>query len=56
MLPFQKGVVVDEKFRVYGGKGLRAIDASVFPFQVRGNIETLVYAVAERGRGVSERG
>lgn len=49
MLPLDKGGVVDEKFRVYGVNGLRVIDASIFPLLVRGNLQTLVYAVAERG-------
>ncbi|KAF7890926.1 uncharacterized protein EAF01_010735 [Botrytis porri] len=49
MLPLGKGGVVDEKFRVYGVQGLRVIDASVFPLLVRGNLQSLVYAVAERG-------
>lgn len=44
----QGGGVVDERFRVHGTKNLRVVDASVFPSQVRGNLQTLVYAVAER--------
>ncbi|TGO59267.1 hypothetical protein BCON_0046g00100 [Botryotinia convoluta] len=49
MLPLGKGGVVDEKFRVYGVQRLRVIDASIFPLLVRGNLQSLVYAVAERG-------
>ncbi|KAF7891081.1 uncharacterized protein EAF02_001406 [Botrytis sinoallii] len=49
MLPLGKGGVVNENFRVYGVHGLRVIDASVFPLLVRGNLQSLVYAVAERG-------
>ncbi|PQE33814.1 GMC oxidoreductase protein [Rutstroemia sp. NJR-2017a WRK4] len=49
MLPRARGGVVDAKFRVYGARNLRVIDASVFPLLVRGNLQTLVYAVAERG-------
>ncbi|KAF7907957.1 hypothetical protein BELL_0439g00060 [Botrytis elliptica] len=49
MLPLDKGGVVDERFRVHGVQGLRVIDASVFPLLVRGNLQSLVYAVAERG-------
>jgi len=45
----EKGGVVDERFRVYGVGGLRVVDASVFPLLVRGNLQTLVYTVAERG-------
>ena len=48
MGPREEGGVVDERFRVHGTKGLRVVDASVFPLQVRGNLASLVYAVAER--------
>lgn len=48
MQPAHQGGVVDERLRVYGTKNLRVIDASVFPLQVRANLQTLVYAVAER--------
>ncbi|KAF2433304.1 alcohol oxidase [Tothia fuscella] len=48
MLPKAKGGVVDEKLSVYGVKGLRVVDASIFPILPRANLQTLVYAVAER--------
>ena len=48
MGPRHKGGVVDEKLRVHGTRNLRVVDASVFPLQVRGNLASLVYAVAER--------
>lgn len=52
MLPARRGRgdggVVDERLRVHGTANLRVVDASVFPLQVRGNLQTLVYAVAER--------
>ena len=48
MGPKHKGGVVDEKLRVHGTQNLRVVDASVFPLQVRGNLASLVYAVAER--------
>ena len=48
MLPRERGGVVDERLRVYGVKGLRIVDASVFPMIPKGNIQTTVYAVAER--------
>lgn len=51
MLPREKGGVVDEKFRVYGVRGLRIVDASVVPLLPRANLQTLVYAVAERAVG-----
>ncbi|OHE99413.1 GMC oxidoreductase [Colletotrichum orchidophilum] len=48
MLPRSKGGVIDERFKVYGVKGLRVVDASIFPLIPRANIQSLVYAVAER--------
>ncbi|KAK4136287.1 GMC oxidoreductase [Trichocladium antarcticum] len=48
MLPRDKGGVVDERLRVYGTRGLRIVDASVFPIEPVGNIQSTVYAVAER--------
>jgi choline dehydrogenase len=48
MLPKAKGGVVDSKFKVYGTSGLRVVDASVFPILPRANLQTLVYAIAER--------
>jgi len=48
MLPKEKGGVVDERLRVYGTKKLRIIDASVMPLIPRANIQSSVYAVAER--------
>ena len=43
-----QGGVVDERMLVHGTSNLRVVDASVFPLQVRGNLASLVYAVAER--------
>ncbi|KAL1835765.1 hypothetical protein VTJ49DRAFT_6095 [Mycothermus thermophilus] len=48
MRPKEDGGVVDERLRVYGVKGLRVVDASVFPLEPVGNIQSVVYAVAER--------
>ena len=48
MLPEEHGGVVDARFRVYGVKALRVVDASIFPLVPRGNLQTCVYAVAER--------
>jgi choline dehydrogenase len=48
MLPREDGGVVDPELRVYGTRNLRVVDASIFPLNVRGNIASLVYAVAER--------
>ncbi|KAL8766876.1 MAG: hypothetical protein Q9209_006472 [Squamulea sp. 1 TL-2023] len=50
--------VVDSVGRVYGAKGLRVVDASIFPLLPPGHPQSTVYAVAEkiaddilRGRG-----
>lgn len=48
MLPRDSGGVVDTRLRVYGVKGLRVCDASVFPLIPRGTLMCTVYAVAER--------
>lgn len=48
MRPKDKGGVVDSRLRVYGAKGLRVVDASIFPLEPCGNIQTTVYAVAEK--------
>ena len=48
MLPKEKGGVVDERLRVHDVKGLRIVDASIFPMVPLGNIQSTVYAVAER--------
>ncbi|KAI0472937.1 hypothetical protein GGR56DRAFT_590462 [Xylariaceae sp. FL0804] len=48
MLPRRLGGVVDERLRVHGTANLRVVDASIFPLIPLGNIQTTVYAVAER--------
>ena len=48
MAPKEKGGVVDHKLRVHGVKGLRVVDASIFPLEPQSNTMTLVYMVAER--------
>ncbi|KAJ5779266.1 hypothetical protein N7457_006986 [Penicillium paradoxum] len=48
MLPQEIGGVVDSKLKVYGTKNLRVVDASIFPLEPTGNIQSTVYAVAER--------
>ncbi|KAL1306162.1 hypothetical protein AAFC00_004269 [Neodothiora populina] len=52
MMPERKGGVVDSKLKVYGTKGLRVVDASVFPLIPRGNIQSSVYAVAEKAADI----
>ena len=48
MLPKDMGGVVDENLLVYGTRNLRVFDASIFPLIPRANIQSTVYAVAER--------
>ena len=48
MGPRDEGGVVNERMVVHGTSNLRVVDASIFPLQVRGNLASLVYAVAER--------
>jgi choline dehydrogenase-like flavoprotein len=48
MMPEVLGGVVDDRLVVHGTRNLRVIDASVFPMIPQGNIQTTVYAVAER--------
>ncbi|KAF2141951.1 GMC oxidoreductase [Aplosporella prunicola CBS 121167] len=48
MMPEELGGVVDSRLRVYGTRGLRIVDASVFPLVPRGNVQADVYAVAEK--------
>ncbi|KAL7918871.1 hypothetical protein ACQKWADRAFT_323458 [Trichoderma austrokoningii] len=48
MKPRDQGGVVGDRLRVYGTKGLRVVDASVFPIHTAGNIQTMVYVVAEK--------
>ena len=46
------GSTVDSRLKVYGVKGLRVADASVFANNVSGNIVSSVYAVAERAADI----
>ncbi|KAF1978065.1 putative aryl-alcohol dehydrogenase [Bimuria novae-zelandiae CBS 107.79] len=48
MMPEALGGVVNDRLVVHGTKNLRVIDASIFPMIPLGNIQTTVYAVAER--------
>lgn len=48
MRPKDQGGVVNERLIVYGTKNIRVVDASVFPLEPLGNIQSTVYAVAER--------
>ena len=37
---------------VHGTSNLRVVDASIFPLQVKGNLVSLVYAIAERAADI----
>lgn len=48
MLPESKGGVVDTRLKVYGIENLRIVDASVVPLLPPGNLQSTVYALAEK--------
>ena len=50
--PREKNGVVDSKFRVHGTKGLRIVDASVFPKIPGFFIVSSVYMIAEKASDV----
>lgn len=52
MLPEDKGGVVSSRLIVHGTTNLRVVDASIFPLIPLGNIQTSVYAVAERAADI----
>ena len=52
MLPEMKGGVVDHQLKVYGVSGLRVCDASIMPLIPRGNIQSSVYAIAEKAADI----
>ncbi|KAA8893946.1 alcohol oxidase [Sphaerosporella brunnea] len=52
MMPLEIGGCVDEKLRVHGVKGLRIVDASVFPLIPATHLMSSVYAVAERAADI----
>ncbi|CAH0024513.1 unnamed protein product [Clonostachys rhizophaga] len=52
MRPKDRGGVVDTNLRVYGVRGLRVVDASIFPLVPVGNIQSAVYAVAEKAADI----
>ena len=52
MLPREKGGVVDDRLVVYGTANLRIVDASIMPLIPRANIQSSVYAVAERAADI----
>lgn len=40
--------VVDSRLKVYGVKGLRIADASIFPLPISAHIMATVYAIGEK--------
>ncbi|KAI0173600.1 oxidoreductase [Hypoxylon sp. FL1284] len=52
MLPEEMGGVVDTKLKVYGVENLRVVDSSVVPLLPPGNLQSTVYAVAERAADI----
>lgn len=48
MLPREEGGVVDSRLRLYGSANIRVVDASVFPIEPLGHVQSTVYAVAEK--------
>lgn len=52
MMPKGLGGVVDERLRVHEVGNLRVVDSSIFPIIPRGNIQSTVYAVAERAADI----
>lgn len=52
LLPREQGGVVDDRLKVYGTKNLRVVDAGVIPLIPRGNIQAIVFAIAEKGADI----
>ncbi|RDW68689.1 GMC family oxidoreductase [Aspergillus mulundensis] len=48
MAPRESGGVVDSRLRVYGTRKLRVVDAGIMPLIPRGNIQAIVFALAEK--------
>ena len=48
MMPREVGSVVNSRLVVHGTGNVRVVDASIMPLEPRGNIQTSVYAIAER--------
>ena len=55
MMPETLGGVVNDQLVVYGTKNLRVVDASIIPLIPRGNIQSSVYAVAEKAADLIKR-
>ncbi|CAL1709438.1 unnamed protein product [Somion occarium] len=52
MTPREDGGVVDSKLKVYGTENLRVMDCSILPLEASNNIQTLAYAIGEKGADI----
>jgi choline dehydrogenase-like flavoprotein len=52
MMPRELGGVVSERLLVHGTRNLRVVDASIFPLEPMGNIQSVVYLVAEKASDI----
>ncbi|ETS77085.1 hypothetical protein PFICI_10959 [Pestalotiopsis fici W106-1] len=55
MLPKEKGGVVDTRLRVHGIDNLRIVDSSIIPIVTTGNLQSTVYAIAEKAADLIKR-
>ncbi|KAI0039271.1 GMC oxidoreductase [Auriscalpium vulgare] len=52
MLPRTDGGVVDPSLKVYGTSNLRVIDCSILPLEISAHIQSVAYAIAEKGADI----
>ena len=52
MLSEKRGGVVSDRLVVYWTRNIRVVDASIFPIIPRENIQSTLYAVAERAAAI----
>lgn len=52
MMPREIGGVVNERLIVHGTRNLRVVDASIFPLEPLGNIQSVVYLVGEKASDI----
>ncbi|KAI0039714.1 GMC oxidoreductase [Auriscalpium vulgare] len=52
MLPRADGGVVDPDLKVYGTSNLRVIDCSVLPLEISAHLQSVAYAIAEKGADI----
>lgn len=56
MMSRELGGVVNDRLVVHGTRNLRVVDASIIPLEPRGNIQSSVYAIAERAADMIRQG